>query len=76
MRRHASWNLCNISILNMVRDLRSKGVAAVGDAIDNELSEEVKLYLEALMESQTDILLGRITALEEKLLERILSSMN
>ena len=58
-------------ICNMVRDLRSKG-AIEQDASEcvNELSDEVKRYLEALIESQTEKLLGRITALEDKLLEK------
>ena len=49
---------------DMNRDLRSKG------PVGNELGDEVKRYLEELMESQTEKLMGRITALEEKLLEK------
>ena len=46
------------------RYLRSKG------AVGNEIGEDVKRYLEELMELHTETLLGRITALEDKLLEK------
>ena len=45
-------------------------MAVADEFVNNELSDEVKLYLEALIESQTEKLLGRITALEDKILEK------
>ena len=45
----------------------SKGVSQDNDI---ELSEGVKTFLEDLMSRHTDKLLGRITTLEQKLLEK------
>ena len=54
----------------MVRDVRSSRKGGAKASAETALGEEIKQYLEMLMERQTEKLLGRMAALERKLLEK------